>query len=533
MSGMNGLPTGWTLGKIGDLVSTTGVFCDGDWVESEDQDPNGDVRLIQLADIGDGQYVNKSRRFLTSEKAASLRCTFLESGDVLIARMPDPLGRACIFPGDSRRAVTAVDVCIVRTGTKEIDHRWLVWFVNSPQFRVRVAGLQSGSTRARISRGNLATIPLSIPPAAEQRRIVAKIEELFSDLDASVAALKRVRANLKRYRAAVLKAAVEGRLTEHWRQEHPPAESASKLLERILIDRRKKWEQEQLAKYATADKPTPKNWREKYQEPAAPDVANLPELPADWCWATVDQLITYLRNGWSLKPEPMPPGHRILRINAVRPMSLDLNEFRFVDRSEDEVAAYFIEPNDLLFTRYNGSVELLGVSALVGELPTPTLHPDKLIRVKAALGPPLPGFLEIATNVGLSRKHMQSRARTTAGQTGISGTDIREMPVPLCPLDEQSEINREVHQRLSTATAVEAEITSSSKRATRLRQSILKRAFDGKLVHQDPADESASALLERIASGRNTSAAGSNGRKPRERRAGTKRPAASETLFAE
>ena len=136
----------------------------------------------------------------------------LGAGRSLIARMPDPLGRACIFPGDPKTSVTpAVDVCIVRTGVNGPDHHWLAWFVNSPEFRDNVALLQSGSTRKRISRKNLATITLPVPPLAEQRRIVAEIEKQFTRLDASVAALKRAQANLKRCRASVLKAACEGK----------------------------------------------------------------------------------------------------------------------------------------------------------------------------------------------------------------------------------------------------------------------------------------------------------------------------------
>ena len=96
------LPTGWAFAQIPDLIANDGIFIDGDWVESKDQDPDGDVRLIQLADVGDGFYINKSNRFLTREKAVELGCTFLRKGDVLIARMPDPLGRACIFPGDKK-----------------------------------------------------------------------------------------------------------------------------------------------------------------------------------------------------------------------------------------------------------------------------------------------------------------------------------------------------------------------------------------------------------------------------------------------
>src|SRR4030065_806912 len=110
------LPEGWKLASIRDLIRNGGVFIDADWVESKDQDPNGDVRLVQLADVGDGFYRNRSNRYLTYQKAIELGCTFLKEGDVLIARMPEPLGRACIFPGDAKKSVTVVDVCIVRSG---------------------------------------------------------------------------------------------------------------------------------------------------------------------------------------------------------------------------------------------------------------------------------------------------------------------------------------------------------------------------------------------------------------------------------
>jgi hypothetical protein len=103
------LPEGWAWATIPDLSGKAGVFIDGDWVESKDQDPDGDVRLIQLADVGDGFYRDKSDRFMTKAKAEELGCTFLKDGDVLIARMPDPLGHACIFPGDAKPSVTVVD----------------------------------------------------------------------------------------------------------------------------------------------------------------------------------------------------------------------------------------------------------------------------------------------------------------------------------------------------------------------------------------------------------------------------------------
>ncbi len=261
------LPLGWSEATVVDLIGPGGVFCDGDWVESKDQDPSGDIRLIQLADVGDGSYRDKSNRFLTPSKAVELRCTFLKPGDLLVARMPDPLGRVCLFPGDSKLSVTVVDVCIVRLGS-DIHSRWLMHQLNTPQLRQLVAGLQSGSTRKRISRANFAKIRFPVPPLLEQERIATEADELLSDIDAGVAALERVRAKLKLYRASVLKAAVEGSLTAEWRAQHPHAEPASELLQQILIERRQLWEDDQLRKYNEAGKEGPKNWETKYKEPS-------------------------------------------------------------------------------------------------------------------------------------------------------------------------------------------------------------------------------------------------------------------------
>ncbi|MBE7526228.1 MAG: restriction endonuclease subunit S [Burkholderiales bacterium] len=193
---MSELPRGWAYACLPELISSDGVFVDGDWVESKDQDPDGNVRLIQLADIGDGRYLDKSNRFLNQSKAIELGCTFLKRGDVLVARMPDPLGRACIFLDDRKQAVTVVDVCVVRGRLEHFDHTWLMHFINSPSFRADIHSLQSGSTRNRISRGNLSTLKLPVPPRAEQTRIVAKLEELLSDLDAGVAELKAAQKKL-------------------------------------------------------------------------------------------------------------------------------------------------------------------------------------------------------------------------------------------------------------------------------------------------------------------------------------------------
>lgn len=161
----------WKNVSLGSLSGNTGIFTDGDWVESKDQDPNGGCRLIQMADLGDGYYKDKSQRFLTDEKFNLLNCTELYEGDVLVSRMPDPIGRACIFPGDLKKCATVVDIAVIRVDDNVCYNKWLKFCINSPMIRGEIAKKATGATRKRISGKNLKNIEISLPPLDEQKRI--------------------------------------------------------------------------------------------------------------------------------------------------------------------------------------------------------------------------------------------------------------------------------------------------------------------------------------------------------------------------
>lgn len=165
--------------RLKDLAGSGGLIVDGDWIESKDQDPNGDVRLIQLADIDSGRFTDRSARFLTSATAERLKCTYLAEGDILVARLLDPLAHACIFPGDSRPCITAVDVCIVRPDPAFVYGPWLKWAISSPFFQAQVQKYASGTTRKRISRKNLESIELFVPPIPVQKEIAATLDKLL------------------------------------------------------------------------------------------------------------------------------------------------------------------------------------------------------------------------------------------------------------------------------------------------------------------------------------------------------------------
>ncbi len=460
--------------------------------------PSGDDTFTYV-DIGGIENSTKrivDPKLLSVGEAPSRAKQVLAADDVLVSMTRPNLNAVAKVPAELDGAIGSTGFHVLRT--KIIEPSWLYYTVQSNDFVHAMCQVVQGALYPAVRPRDIRSYGLPIPPLNEQRRIVDKIEELFSDLDAGVAALTRAKANLKRYRASVLKAAVEGHLTAAWRAEHPGTEPASALLARILTERRQKWEADQLAKFTAAGKSPPKNWKDKYAEPSPPDTTNLPDLPDGWCWATMEQISSYQRNGYFQSPDGATSGTPILRINAVRPMKVDLAESRFLSSLKGQVDDYFIENGDLLFTRYNGSVELLGVAGMVRGCTERILHPDKLIRVKLVDSDTMPSYVEIAANVGESRKHMAGRARTTAGQTGISGGDVREMPIPVATLAEQRLIVQEVAERLSQIDAGLAQVEHGLLRAARLRQSILKQAFEGNLVPQDPTDEPASVLLERL-----------------------------------
>lgn len=501
------LPDGWCWTPLGSLLTKS-----QNGFGKRRQSKGQPAIVLRLADIQDGRVsLTDTRQVNATEK--DLAQYALQEDDVIAIRVngsPNLVGRLIRFTGADEPILFCDHFIQLRFTITELAH-YIRLIGDTLLVRHFVdENKVSSAGQNTISQSTLERLQVPLAPLNEQRRIVEKIEELFSDLDAGVAALRRAKANLKRYRASVLKAAVDGSLTAEWRRQHPAVEPAQKLLARILKERRRRWEESQLAKFAAADREPPKNWKLKYVEPAPPDTTNLPTLPEGWCWARLDQLLVYLRNGYFQSPSRAETGTPILRINAVRPLSVDLTEVRFLDDIKGTVDGYFVENGDLLFTRYNGSVDLLGVAGMVRGCTENVLHPDKLIRVQLAIADPFPSFVEIAANIGVSRKHMVARARTTAGQTGISGTDVREMPISLPPLDEQAKIVTDVAEKLSQIEAANKAIDHSLQRAARLRQSILKQAFEGKLVAQDPADEPASVLL-----GRRQSASGNNSqRKP-------------------
>jgi type I restriction enzyme S subunit len=404
------LPPGWALTTLPELAGRTGAFTDGDWVESKDQDPEGAVRLVQLADVGDGFYRDRSNRFLSSSKASELNCTFLAAGDVLISRLADPIGRACIFPGDARPCVTVVDVALFRGAQAGgVDHIWLKNSINAQQFRSEIDQAASGTTRKRISRKNLGSLPLPLPPLNEQRRIVAKIEALQERSKAAKDALDAIPPLLEKFRQSVLAAAFRGDLTKSWRERQPEIEPATVLLDRIRAERRRRF--------------TEANPKKKYIEPAPVDPSGLPELPAGWCWARAEEVCEWITKGTTPAHDKMFAGMGevpfVKVYNLTMTGELDFSvEPTFVSEltHEGELARSRCYPGDVLMNIVGpplGKVSVL-----------PTTHAQWNINQAIAIFRPLPGILNSYIANHLLREWTvtvaKSHAKATSGRWYIN-----------------------------------------------------------------------------------------------------------------
>ena len=434
--------------------------------------------------------------YVTAETMRSSGVRFSE-GDVLYARMRPYLNKVWLADRDG----LCSGEFIVFPSSGALRGGFLKYRLNAQDF-VRFSDRATTGDRPRADFADFGKFPVLVPPLAEQERIADRIDELFTDLSAGVAALERVKRTLSRYRAAVMHAAVTGRLTEAWRKEHGPADEPSpKLLERILTERRRQWERRTLAKYEKNGKQPPKNWKSRYPEPAEPrplpDGSPLPTLPKDWCWSTHDQIgdvqLGRQRSPQHHNGEHMRPYLRVANVYEDRIDTTDVLEMNF---TPDEFEVYALKHGDILLNE-GQSMELVGRPAMYrDELPGGCFQ-NTLVRQRVFDGV-LPEFALVVCRAQFRAGRFRKIASITTSIAHLGAQRFAALEFPLPPQHEQAAIVEAVHEKLSQIDGLEAEVERGLKRAGRLRQAILKAAFEGQLVPQDPSDEPASVLLERI-----------------------------------
>ena len=495
------LPKKWILVTLEDILLS---------LESGGR-PKGGVKNIKegVPSIGgehlthNGEFDFSNVRYIPKEFYENMKRGKIKRYDVLVVKDGATTGKTS-FVSDSfpfKEAAVNEHVFILRTIERVSLPKYLFFWLLSPFGQNSVKENFQGTAQGGINTLFVKNYKIPLPPLAEQQRIVAKIEELFTRLDASVEALKKAKEQIRRYRQAVLKYAFEGKLTEEWRKsfelsilndelkQNSPLktqhstfttknyEPATVLLERIKEERKKK-----LGK--------------KYRELPPIDTSELPELPKGWVWVRLREIANDINPGF-------PSGKHNkdnMGIPHLRPMNInfkgkiDLSNIKYIqpEKEFDKLIR-----GDILFNNTN-SPELLGKTCYIKEN-TNWAYSNHMTRIRVNGSFVNPAWVSYCLHTLFLNGFFKLNCTHHVNQASINTTFLSErVYIPFPPLAEQQQIVEEIERRFSVVDEVEKAIDNNLKQAERLRQSILKRAFEGKLVPQDPNDEPAERLVERI-----------------------------------
>lgn len=462
----------WAFRPLGELIKAirTGPF--GSSLHAREYEPGG-VPVINPQHYREGRIQPDPETAVGAAVASRLSTFALTAGEVIVARRGE-MGRCAVVERRHEGWLLGTGSAAIRP--KELlDPAFLAYFLRSPGPVRALTNAAIGTTMANLNQKILKALPCLAPPVAEQRRIVAAVDTYFSRLDSAVASLKRAKTNVKRARTSVLQTAVEGRLVPTEAAlacaEGRDYEPAAVLLARILAERKGAWEAG--------------GARGKYKEPVVVATEELPELPRGWSWTSMDALAHVV--GGLTKDAKRVQGRSVpyLRVANVQRGRLELSEIKTILATEQQIEALRLQPGDILLNE-GGDRDKLGRGWIWrGEL-TECIHQNHVFRARLWMPAFDPRYLSHYANTEGDR-YFTREGKQTTNLASISLSKVKAMPVALPPSVEIKRILDELDRRLSVLDALDATIDANLARCASLRQSILQRAFDGRLVSRSPA----------------------------------------------
>ncbi|BBE16060.1 type I restriction-modification system, specificity subunit S [Aquipluma nitroreducens] len=458
------------------------------------------VPIIRIQNIDRNKFIDKNINYVTEEKAEFLSRHSFQSGDIIITKLGTPVGKACFVPEIFERGIIVADLIRVRIDNDNINEKFLVYQINSSFLITQFEKFTKGTTRPRINLSIVRELKFNLPPLKEQQRIVAVIEELFSDLDNGIANLKLAQNQLKVYRQALLKYAFNGKLTEKWRLENNP-ESTEKLLESFKEERIKRYKQE-----LTEWKKSIKQWEEDGKKGAKPlklkknreitdnnhlIINTLPAIPVNWKYTKLGNIGNLERGKSKHRPRNdarlFGGEYPFIQTGEVRNSNVAIRKY------EKTYSDFGLQQSKL----WKKGTLCITIAANIAEtafLGFDACFPDSVVGFTPEKEPTdryLFHFLEF------NKTKIEEFASATA-QKNINLNILDNLYIPFCTLKEQEEIINYLDSTFSIVDNIQNTIEKSFQKSEALRHSILKKAFQGKLVEQNSDEEPASEILRRI-----------------------------------
>ena len=443
----------------------------------------------------------------TPEKSCSAPNKIAEQGDILLS-VRAPVGPTNLAP---HKCCIGRGLSAIRP-LGSIEKKFILFLFRSLEHELSKEG--SGTTFKAITKDFLVNLEVNLPPFNEQKRIVSKLEELLSELDKGIESFKTAREQLTVYRQAVLKHAFEGKLTEEWRKKHADElESAETLLEKIKVEREQRYRQQlddwkQAVKAWEAGgkagkKPTKPAKPKELQPLTEAESTKLPALPKEWKWVTIPWILSLEKKGMTTGPfgtllkkaNHEASGIPVLGIeNIGEGKFLKGNKIFVTEEKARELEAFRVDGKDIIISRSGTVGEICIVPTGLGH----ALISTNLIRVSLN-GTAMDSayFVYLFLGGGSVKDQVKELCKGSTREF-LNQSILSSIYFPIPPIIEQHQIIQEIESRLSVAEKLEQDIEYGLKQAEALRQSLLKKAFEGRLVPQEPNDEPASVLLERI-----------------------------------